>query len=169
MKGNLYIIIGAKGQGKSTITKKMIEGKPQHIFDVNNEYTDLTEDWEQSDKSRCIDMDIKNFVFLCQEKHINNRYIVVEDATGFFRGNVSSSTIQMLQGSRHQKNNYILLFHSIRSVPKQLFDFCNVVVLYKTNDVQEEVKKKYPMLYAAHCRVMKNPKYKPVIIKINEI
>lgn len=163
----LTLVIAHTGQGKTTFCKKMIEGKPCLVFDVNNEYTDLpnVEDDPGAPRSRDTQLDMPTFVNFCSQA-VFNKIVVIEDATGFFRGNMSGDFIRMIQRKRHANNNYVLLFHSIASVPRQIKDFANYVVLFKTNDIDSDVYKKYPQIYPHYLEIKKAKKYSKKIIKL---
>lgn len=163
----LTLVIAHTGQGKTTFCKKMIEGKPCLVFDVNNEYKDFVpvEDEPDADQNRDTNLDVNVFVQFCSTA-VFNKIVVIEDATGFFRGNMSGEFIRMIQRKRHANNNYVLLFHSIASVPRQIFDFVNYVVLFKTNDNAAIVEKKYPALYPHFLKLQKEKKYSKKIIKL---
>jgi len=164
----LTLVIAHTGQGKTTFCKKMIEGKPCLVFDVNNEYKDLdpVEDCPDGERIRDTNLDVNVFVKFCSEA-VFNKIIIIEDATGFFRGNMSGEFIRMIQRKRHSNNNYVLLFHSIASVPRQIFDFVNYVILFNTNDNEEIVKKKYPALHPHYLKLKKeSKKYNKKIIKL---
>jgi len=161
----LTLVIAHTGQGKTTFCKKTIQGKPCLVFDVNNEYEDLSDELND-ERSRDTVLDIKGFVGYCSN-HVFNKIVVIEDATGFFRGNLSGEFIRMIQRKRHSNNNYILLFHSIASVPRQVYDFANYVILFNTNDKESDVKRKYPQLYPYFLQLQKEArKYNKKIIKL---
>jgi len=163
----LTLLVAHTGQGKTTFCKKAIEGKPCLIFDVNNEYQfPLVEDQPDAPQCRDTQLDMPTFINFCSNA-VSNKIVVVEDATGFFRGNLSGDFIRMIQRKRHSNNNYFLLFHSIATIPRQIFDFANYVVLFHTNDNEKVVQKKYPMLYPAFVQLRKeNKKYNKKIIKL---
>lgn len=168
MQNMSYLIlnIGATGQGKSEFVKQLIRNKPDgryFVFDVNNEYGEIDKGGKpfnfstdlEEHQCRMIELNASEFIEECNQRR--NCTCVMEDATGFLRGNQGKRTIQVLQGKRHKNNTYILLFHSIRSVPVQLFDFANFVVLHHTNDNRKEVEKKYPVLLGAFDEISRKP------------
>lgn len=155
----MYLIldIGMTGQGKSDFVKGLIKSKPNDryfIFDVNNEYQEFSTDLEEH-QCRMTELNCTAFIDECKERR--NCTCVIEDSTGFLRGNLGAKVIQVLQAKRHNNNTYILLFHSIRSVPVQLFDFANFVVLHHTNDNEKEVAKKYPVLLETFQKIRRLP------------
>lgn len=161
--GKLYLIIGFAGSGKSTLTRKLINHKNQLIFDVNNEYK-LPFD-NKLPQSRFIG-DYDEFVEVSEKK--KNTFVVFEDATGFFSGRVNTKTMRAIVKRRHQNNNYLFLFHSIHQVPKGLFLHANYLAIFKTNDIIEDVLKKFPKLEETFKRVNSDsyPKFKPVLIQL---
>lgn len=161
----LIIVIGHTGQGKTTWVNKFIAGKKQYVFDVNNEYKNLPDDNRISPQMRCTNLNIKRFI--ATAKGLRNYNIILEDATGFFRGKQSEETSQMIVAKRHTGNNYIFLFHSINRVPPELMEMSNFVILFKTNDNMEIIDKKFrnQQLTEAFLKLQKMKKYSFVEIK----
>lgn len=112
----------------------------QYIFDVNNEYR-FKPDGKNLQHMRHIDGDMKKFIERC--KNISGFNIVVEDATGFLRGNIGEKFARLLTSKIHQKNNYIILFHSLNRIPPELMEMANFLILFKTNDNIEIVDRKF--------------------------
>lgn len=142
MIGNSIIITGGTGTGKSTYVKKLLSKvNPSRIilFDLNNEYPkNYSIDNFNYSSFNAID----NFCEVaCTAK---NSVIVFEEATVFFsnRGN-NQKIISMLISKRHKKNILIFIFHSLRSIPRYIFDYSNKLILFKTNDSFEVVKSKF--------------------------
>jgi hypothetical protein len=160
----LTLVIGSTGQGKTTFVKKTIGDKPCYIFDVNNEY-EFSEDIED-EQARDTELDMKKFIQTCSND-IYNRVVVVEDATGYMKGNLGADIIKMVQRKRHTNNNYIFLFHSVAAVPRQIYDFANYIVLLRTADLEAEVKKKCPKVLPSFISLKRSSvKYDKRIIKL---
>lgn len=142
-----HIFIGKQGRGKTTLTKQLLddrpEGMPVVIYDINNEYTEyytepFIDDFDE---------------FLDSVKDLENHYIVIEEATIFF--DTSSRFKQMkklLVRIRHTHNIVQLNFHSWLSVPKNIYNLIKYVTIFKTNDSFMTVKAKYdyPMILEAY-------------------
>ena len=167
MNGKLILVIGMTGQGKSTVTKGLIAKRPHYIFDVNNEYAphgfNCAELATGENGERFPDS--KQFISDCFQ--LKNAVCVFEEATGFFKGRLSSEVDKLLVAKRHQQNDYIFVFHSIQSVPPQIYLLTNFVILMKTNDNPDVVKRKYPDLYQAFLKLKTAKQYSNVMIKIN--
>ena len=127
------LLIGMTGQGKSTYLRKLIKvsGRTPFIYDVNNEHgqggklPDFTE-------------------FLNRATKLQNSIICFEEATIFFSSKSSDKSMrELLIRKRHTNNLIVLLFHSIRTVPIDIFDFVNYYVLFKTNDREAYLRTKY--------------------------
>lgn len=138
------IIIGMMGTGKTTFVKSYIKNRKCLIFDVNNEYKELSTD-NRKPVSRVIDLDHKKYIGLTLQKR--NTVCVFEDATGFIQGRLSDSFVKSLISKRHTGNVNILIFHSVSSVPPRLLQLTNYVVLFNTGDEDYQVYKKYPSLF----------------------
>ena len=163
---NLILIIGHRGQGKSTLTRRLIEGARCYVFDVNNEYTDLPDDRVIRPRMRSVELDVKKYLEI--SKNLRGTNLVFEDATGFFRGRQSQELSRQLVKARHNRNNFIFLFHSINRVPPELMEMSNVVFLFKTVDNADYVERKFrnEALTAAYRKLKTAPKYHYETIKL---
>lgn len=158
---NLYIVIGAPGEGKTPFCKAMIggadTGKPEArclVFDINNEYGNRTKYAGQKAfnlpintremRSRYVGDDIETFLKIAMSKQ--NTIVVMEEATAFFEGRTSKLTRRMIINRYHTGNVYLFLFHSINSVPPRIMEVANYVVLFKTNDEHDTVYRKFSRL-----------------------
>lgn len=163
---NLILIIGHTGQGKSTLVKKMIAGKRQYIFDVNNEYSLPPDTGNILPQMRDTTLNVNRF--LSVSKKIRNTNIVFEDATGFFRGKQSKELMQQIVAKRHTGNNFIILFHSINRVPPELMEMANFVFLFKTIDNIDIVDKKFknPVLTKSFLELKNKQQFSHLKIKL---
>lgn len=156
----MYLVIGAPGQGKSPWAQKMIEGRQCLVFDVNNEYGTRTKYPGQQPfllstdprqpRSRYIGWDVKQFISLSMARR--NTVVVMEESTAFFRGNQSALTSRLIIGRKHTGNILVFLFHSINRVPPEIMELADWVVLFKTNDEERTVERKYTRLIEAYRR-----------------
>jgi len=161
-----YCIIASTGQGKTTLTKKLTEGKPLLVYDVNGEYPDLSEDLNQS---RCKFFgDPEKFLEIASNKH-GGTFCVLEEATGFLHGKSSESLRKFLIAKRHPQNlggrNIIFIFHTIQSVPPFILDMADFIILFKTGDDINAVKKKRTKLIGPFLRLQKAQQYSKIVIK----
>lgn len=170
---NTIVVVGAPGQGKSEFVKKFI-GKTRNtlINDIQDEYgmrtkypgqipIGLTND---TTKPRCryIGGDIKQFIQIVEKKR--NTVCVFEEATIFFEGRIGHDMRRILINKMFTRNVYILCFHSISSIPPKILQFANYVIMFKTNDEEYQVERKYPSLAEAFKEVKTYPdgKYKEI-------
>lgn len=179
---NLYIVIGAPGEGKTPFCKKMIgggdSGVPENrclVFDINNEYGPRTKYAGQTPynlttnykdiRCRYTGDDIEAFLKIAMSKQ--NTVIIMEEATAFFEGKTSKLTRRLIINRYHTGNVYVFLFHSVNSVPPRIMEIANYVVLFKTNDEHDTVYRKYSRLGPpfdaltdaehgkGHCKILK--------------
>ncbi len=132
----LIINVGKKGSGKTTRTKEILKNlldeQKKIILDVNDEYSDI-------DNS----IICTSFDEIILETKKNNNFFVFEEATIFFSHHVKISFFDFLVKQRHQNNDFIFNFHSLRTVPLYLFDFADFIMLGKTNDLKDFVSSKF--------------------------
>ena len=125
------IIVGATGTGKTTYIKNMLKKVPckesLFIYDVNNEYSDLfpypligIED------------------FMEKTQFMKKGIFVLEEATIYLNNRSSNEyLINLMVRKRHTFNTIILVFHSMRSVPRYIYELSNFITIFKTNDSSE--------------------------------
>lgn len=137
MEGFSGLNIGKTKTGKTTFTKGLIldvvDKRPIFVYDVNNEYTAFYKG-----------QFVKHQEFMEIVKNLENSFIVFEEATIFFKNRGSDEILEeMLVRKRHTKNIIYMNFHSIRAIPKYVFDLVDYVTIFKTNDSVKSVKEKY--------------------------
>lgn len=150
----VIMVIGGAQQGKTPFIKDYCKDSNLLINDVQDEYGNrtkypgqipygLTENNLQP-RSRYIKGDLEEFMKICANKR--NTVCVFEEATLFFQGMTGKEMRKLIFGKAHTKNVYVLVFHSINSVPPRLMEGTNFVVLFKTNDETDTVEGKYKRL-----------------------
>jgi len=157
------ILIGRKGEGKSTFVRKYIAKRRALLFDVNNEYKDLKTD-NRLQRSRMVELDHKEFIRLCLTK--KNTVCVFEDATGFLEGRLDGDFRKSFVSTRHTGNANIYIFHSILSVPPKMIQLSDYIILHKTNDERKHVEKKYPSLLKYYDYLRDKPQFSNITIKL---
>lgn len=136
MSGKSIIFVGGTGTGKSTLIKERLKPVHKgclHIYDINNEYTAF------------YDKPLPSFKrFSTQATKLTDAIIVYEEATIFLSNKGSDSQVrEILVRKRHTNNTVFFVFHSLRTIPKWVFDLSNYLVLLKTNDSRDTVEKKF--------------------------
>ena len=154
MSGIASIMIGRRGCGKTTLSKKLLEqrpkGMPVIIYDINNEYQDYyPEPFE--------DFDV--FLVKISGEDVRRHYILIEEATIFF--NTQSNFYEMknvLVRARHTGNIIQLNFHSFASVPKGIYNLLDYVTVFKTNDNEKSVTDRFdhPQVVEAYREAIKS-------------
>ncbi len=136
MSGKAGLIVGARGTGKTTISKKMLSQVApgaRLIYDVNAEYMDLYP---------------RPFMEFDEFTSIINRargaFILIEESTIFLNNRGNNFDIRSaLVKARHRNNTFVFVFHSLRSIPRYIFDLCDFLVLLKTGDDLESIAGKF--------------------------
>lgn len=152
-----FILVGGTGCGKTYFTKQLLKSVNKNallVFDVNNEYKEYYPYPFNPDIDK----------FLEKASKISKGVILIEDATAFLSNRGRSDLLtKILVAKRHTQNTVILLFHSMRSIPKYLVDISTHVVIFKTNDPQTIVERSFEneALTSAWSRVQNNCKGHP--------
>lgn len=157
------IVVGMTGQGKSSFVKSYIKGRACHVFDVQNEYNDLSTD-PRATRSRHLALKEKQFVKECAARL--NTICVFEEATGFLEGRLDPELRRVVLSKRHTGNVLVFCFHSIASIPPRLMQLCNYVVMFKTTDEPYQVESKFPSLYPYYLALRSLPKFSFKTIKL---
>lgn len=136
------ILIGDTGYGKSVLAKKLIGDRNCFVYDVNNEYQDLSLD-KKKQRCRAIpDIDYDHINFMNDAGKRKNTMILFEEATGFCMANTSKLLRALIANKRHTGNNYIFIFHTINSVPDFILSLYSFIYLFKTEDNYTKVLQK---------------------------
>lgn len=148
---NLILVVGGTSSGKSPYVKNMIANKNCLVFDYQNEYGATNKYGEANPDVLPNDILQKRCrVFCSPEQFITimktrtNTVIVWEEATGFFAGKIGKLLVQEILSKAHTGNNFVFIFHSIQRIPKAIIEFANYLILFRTGDNLEDVKKRLP-------------------------
>jgi|WetSurMetagenome_2_1015567.scaffolds.fasta_scaffold02016_13 hypothetical protein len=128
VKSAAIILVGINHSGKSYQVKKLLSKVRNKaslfIFDYNKEY-------ENYFPFPFIDFD----EFTQKANRLNNAVIVFEEATAFLNNRSFNDEVNKLLVFRKHKNNTIyFIYHSLRSIPTYIYDKCNYIFIFKTND-----------------------------------
>lgn len=171
---NNIIVIGAPGQGKTPMVRKLIERNRCLVFDIQNEYgpnvkykgqkpLNLTNN-TNAERARYTGINMNEFINICSKKR--DTVCVFEEATGFFQGRQKENINRFIISRYHTGNVAIFIFHSINSVPPRLMEMCNYVILFKTLDELDNVYRKYNRLARAFQDLEESPDGTYKIIKM---
>lgn len=151
----LTCIVGCTGEGKSEVAKAMAK-RAQYLcaWDVQGEYG-LSYDMRASPKRFALnprEHAIKDFIEITR---VSEGYtFLCEEMTGYFRnGRLPENFVKEILSKRHSKNSFILIFHTLNSIPPELWGFCDVLIMFKTEDLERTVKSKYPNLHEHWLRL----------------
>jgi len=157
----VILIVASAGNGKTTKVKKITEGRPCIVYDPTGEYDHL--EWDVNlARSRYYNSDYEKFIELCNTKH-GGTICVFEEATSFLEGATGKKMKELITKRRHPLDkggrNIVLVFHTVNTIPPFLLDNANFIILGKTGESFERIKRKKPELYKVAMYVKQAPKY----------
>lgn len=157
----LTLIIGETGSGKSTLAKKIAFQYPNLCaYDIQNEYGLPVFNAKTANKKFQLPNSIYTFKdFVKFTKKLKGFCFIVEEATGVLRGSVGTEFVQSILSKRHTQNRFIIIFHALHRVPPQLYEFADYIYLFKTQDLEKNIKSKYPKMLDFYDKLQKMPKY----------
>jgi ABC-type sugar transport system ATPase subunit len=163
VESKVILIVGKRRSGKTTDLRNMLKDvHPEALLlhDISSQFTDLY---------KKPFLPIREFTKLC--KKVSSCVIAFEEATIFIGHHKLEDVAEFLVTSRHRKNTIIFIFHSLRSVPRYIYDLSNMVILHKTQDSLSFVQGRFEdeNLNAAFVKVnsMASP-YASVIHRLDE-
>lgn len=164
-RGVNIAVIGGMGEGKSYFVKSQVQklGGKAFIYDPNEEYLNFKNLYPGVPRIS----DFAEYVY----QHSRGAVNVFEEATAFLGSGAQNRKVtDLLTRKRHFRVVNFLVFHSINTVPVNIFMYLNYLVLFKTNDRPTIIESKYkhnPEILAAFMKAKRAPKYRPVMIKFN--
>jgi hypothetical protein len=148
MSGIATVCIGKRGCGKTTLSKKLMDARPKEmpiiVYDINNEYHEYYPEPF---------VEFPVFLMKISDEEIKHTYILIEEATIFFSTRSRfEEMLNVLVRARHTGNIIQLNFHSFSSVPKNIYHLLDYVVVFKTNDSEDDVTNRFdnPKVLAAY-------------------
>lgn len=162
----LILIVGQPASGKSTFVKSKILPalKNMYVYDVYGyEYPHfkiVQPERYKEGRARYTGSDSEKV--LNSLAKFSNTAFIMEDATIFLDNHKKGVEFKrVIYGRRHLNLFIVLIFHALNRVPKWLFEQTNVLVLFKTQDFENDIKYKFKneKLQAAfeRVRVSSNP------------
>jgi len=122
-----HIFVGATDTGKSHQIKQLLKKVNKDalfIYDVNNEYREFF-------PYPFVDFDR----FIEAATRLKNAVLVVEEATIFLNNRSSNEFLrEILVRKKHTNVFIILVFHSVRAIPRYIYELSNYITIFNTND-----------------------------------
>ena len=150
-KNATIIIVGQKGTGKTTLSKKLLEQSKvpkKLVFDPTGQeawqsYPRINPAhlpyWKKGAK-RLFEEDTEEMLRLINQ-HVRDTFIVFDDASAYIDFIVKTEIKSLLTRNRHHNNDLIYIFHSLRLVPVRLYEYASHLILFKTNDSEKHLRK----------------------------
>jgi hypothetical protein len=144
-----HIIVGATDTGKSFFIKNTLRKVPSYdallIYDINNEYQEFSEEPFEDFET-----------FAISATRCEHAIIVFEEATIFLNNRGCSQAVnELLVRKKHTKNFVFLVFHSVRSIPRYVYELSNYITIFKTNDSPD-----------LSARELKDDRIKDIMIRV---
>ncbi len=138
MSGTI-LLVGGMGCGKSKFAANMtkaVNKKSIIVYDVNNEYKDYP--------NRYVPLQTNIDTFIDILTKTKNAIVLMEDMTAFLsnRGR-SAKMVEVMQAHRHTGNTMIVFYHSMGDIPKYIMRLSSKVVIFKTNDDEMDIHKRF--------------------------
>lgn len=148
MPAVVTLLVGRRKTGKSTFLKNRLKKAHKDnlvLFDINGEHKELY--------PKPL-MYFDEFTEHCT--NVRNALIAIEEGTVFLpnRGN-NEDVRNFLARARHNNCSVFIVFHSFRAVPGYIYDLADLIVVFKTNDQEDLIQKKFgdPNLTAAFLAI----------------
>lgn len=134
-EGKVWLIVGKKKMGKTFFLRSLL--KPVHpknlfLYDPTGQYNDFY-------KKPFLDFD--KFIEVCTK--VSGAVIAIEEGTI----NIGHAPIKEVKdfcaGSMNKGNTVFMIFHSLRTVPRYIYDLSEMIVLFKTKDDLDLVMEKF--------------------------
>lgn len=135
----LYLIVGAKGRGKTTRAEKtlvnsMNKGLLPLVFDPRRDYL------KHYNKPLLGRDEFVNKILLPAKKSA----ILLEESTIFFPNTKKDPVLyDKIIALRYDENDIILVYHSLRSVPSYIIEQADYLTLFKTSDTESFIRAKF--------------------------
>ena len=151
MDGKVILVIGQRGCGKTTKVKELIKNvHPDALLlhDVGGQYKDIY-------KKPLLKFE--EFTKLCTK--VEKGVMVFEEATIFLNPTRNQDIVDFLVTSRYRENTVIFVFHSLRFVPRSIYDLTNNIILFKTKDTLKVLEDRFddPELIEIFKRLQTSP------------
>lgn len=144
----LILVVGGTHRGKSYWIKRRIKGLKHLINDIKGEYGKGFVKYHNSG-------DRKGFVMYIM-KNITKTICVFEEASFYLSNRHYMSEAEQIFVNKWQSlNTYILVYHSIRKIPLYVYDYADIMVLFKTKDQIFHIKNHPPEVLKAFESVNK--------------
>lgn len=130
-----HIVVGATDTGKSYYIKTLLKKVPNKqallIYDIEGEYENFypykLEEFE---------------TFVNNAVKYENAVIVFEEASAFLSNRGDNMAVRKILVQKKHSNNYIILtFHSVRMIPRFIYELSNYITIFKTNDAPDMTAK----------------------------
>lgn len=125
-EGKIGAIIGRRRSGKTTTGLRMMEGVPSEMIKAREVHGS---DW--SDRG-CEILGVPALVDRMQ--WVDEEIFIFEDATPLFQGRVSDKFQEAMVRTRKHGVSIIMMFHSFRKTPNDIFDMVDWIIIHKTAD-----------------------------------
>lgn len=189
----LIVIAGKPRQGKSKFSKDLLVmpntiNTPCLVWDAQNEYGDSyftnidgkrtevkgigLKPYSKTEKrARFLPTQGTTDDFIRIAGACRGRIIVFEEATIFLKGGISEALRKIVVSKFHTQCYLVFVFHRLNTVPKDIIDLANYLILFKTADNAKDIDTRYKNETITKALMMQQKKQdgaKPTIVNVYE-
>lgn len=153
--GEIWCIAGGRYSGKSTEGIRMTKAVPLDRLFVNEFHGSK---WKDAGRNNRVWIPDEEFVEMCAVA--KDSVFIFEDATAVFSGGKATKRfLYAMARSREEGVTIILMFHSFRKIPDDILDLIDGLVVFKTRDGEDDIRKKTddPRVLEAYRQVKASP------------
>jgi ABC-type dipeptide/oligopeptide/nickel transport system ATPase component len=140
----IYLLVGKKGCGKSTIGLKLAQASTKKIIVISTDDNDLYEGFTK--------VGLDNLIY-CKSSHIfcitehaikaieilnnnfANAFVILEDAQKYINDNIQKEVNRFIINHRMRNFDVAFMYHCLQFVPPKICKQYTKIVLFKTTDV----------------------------------
>lgn len=135
----VVLFVGGTHRGKTRLIKKFIKGKEHVILDIKDEYKRGFTTFQSTDREEFFKF-ISEFVGV--KKKLGKKICVMEEASFYLSNRHYSTACEKIMVDKwSSKNTFFVVYHSIKKIPDTVYEYADIMYLWKTKDILPKIKK----------------------------